>query len=108
MPTLTNHYDGKTVLAVGAHPDDLELGLGGTIARLSKGGARVVMVIGCIPDKFDMRLEEAKKSAAILGAEVRVLLDEGPARVEDAKVYELVRRMDALMKEYKPTALFTH
>ncbi|HQK88291.1 MAG TPA: PIG-L family deacetylase, partial [Acidobacteriota bacterium] len=32
------------MLAVGAHPDDLEIGMGGTIARLAAAGRRIGLV----------------------------------------------------------------
>ena len=32
------------ILAIGAHPDDIELGCGGTIAKLISEGKRVVIV----------------------------------------------------------------
>ncbi|MCD6041493.1 MAG: hypothetical protein K0R40_1096, partial [Burkholderiales bacterium] len=32
MP-LAARYGGRTVLAIGAHPDDLELAIGGALAR---------------------------------------------------------------------------
>jgi LmbE family N-acetylglucosaminyl deacetylase len=35
----------KTILALGAHPDDLELGCGATLAKLAEGGAHVRAVI---------------------------------------------------------------
>jgi len=35
----------KTVLVLGAHPDDLELGCGGTIAKLSASGVEVHAVV---------------------------------------------------------------
>jgi LmbE family N-acetylglucosaminyl deacetylase len=38
-------YKDRTVLAIGAHPDDLELAIGGTLAKLRKSGARVVMAV---------------------------------------------------------------
>src|SRR5437868_14446036 len=87
--SLASRYAGRTVLAIGAHPDDLEIGIGGTLAKLSKEGARVVMVVASIPKDFEVRLEEAKRGAEILGCEMRLLLDAGPQRLEDVKTCDL-------------------
>ncbi|HEX3061807.1 MAG TPA: PIG-L family deacetylase, partial [Usitatibacter sp.] len=57
--SLASRYAGRTVLAIGAHPDDLEIGIGGTLARLRGQGARVVMVVASIPRDFEVRREEA-------------------------------------------------
>ena len=57
--SFTARYAGSTVLAIGAHPDDLELGLGGTLARLARGGARVVMAVVSIPADYATRRGEA-------------------------------------------------
>lgn len=101
-------YAGKTVLAVGAHPDDLELGVGGTLARLSGLGARVVMVVVCIPSDLTTRLKESAAAAKALGCEVRFLVPDRCARVEDLKTHELVKMLDALVAELRPAALFSH
>jgi LmbE family N-acetylglucosaminyl deacetylase len=37
--------DPRSILAIGAHPDDIELGCGGTLAKLSRCGAHVHSVI---------------------------------------------------------------
>ncbi|APW63291.1 PIG-L deacetylase family protein [Paludisphaera borealis] len=77
--------DAKTyrVIVFGAHPDDCELGAGGTAARWAKAGYAVKFVsltngdIGHheIAGAFlaRRRLAEVKKSAAILGVETQVL-----------------------------------
>jgi LmbE family N-acetylglucosaminyl deacetylase len=100
-------YAGKTVLAIGAHPDDLELAVGGTLARLKRGGARVVMAVVSLPGDHATRLDEAVRAAAILGCELRVLLDPG-TRIEDVKTYELVTVLDRQVKELQPAAVLTH
>jgi LmbE family N-acetylglucosaminyl deacetylase len=101
-------YAGRTVVAIGAHPDDIELGIGGTLARLSSLGARVVMAVASVPSDFNQRRREAARAAEILGCELRVLLDNGPQRIEDIKHYQLVGLLDGLIREYRPAAVFTH
>jgi LmbE family N-acetylglucosaminyl deacetylase len=101
-------YAGETVLGVGAHPDDLELGAGGTLARLSQAGARVVMAVVSVPNRLEARLDEARRGAAILGCELRVLIPDRCARAEDMKSHQLVSLLDALVKELAPAALLTH
>jgi N-acetylglucosamine malate deacetylase 1 len=101
-------YTGRTVLALGAHPDDLELGIGGTLAALSRGGARVVMTIVSVPADFEIRCGEARAAAAILGCELKILMEEGCRRIEDLKSYQLVGMLDDLVRELAPAALLTH
>jgi LmbE family N-acetylglucosaminyl deacetylase len=101
-------YAGKTVLAVGAHPDDLELGVGGTLKRLSEAGARVVMAVVSIPSRRQSRIREATAAAKILGCEVRFLTRNRSIRVEDLKNHELVRMIDRLVEELSPAAVITH
>ncbi|HYC36516.1 MAG TPA: PIG-L deacetylase family protein [Usitatibacter sp.] len=106
--SIASRYQGQTVVAIGAHPDDLEIGLGGTLARLQRDGARVIMCVASIPKDFDVRLEEAKRGAEILGCELRIMMPDGPKRLEDLKTYELVGMIDGIIREYEPAAVFTH
>jgi len=106
--SLASRYSGRTVLAIGAHPDDLEIGIGGTLAKLSREGARVVMVIASCPKDFDVRMAEAKRGAEILGCEMRLLLDGGPKRLEDVKTCDLVGMLDSVIREHEPAAVLTH
>jgi LmbE family N-acetylglucosaminyl deacetylase len=102
------NYSGKTVLAVGAHADDIELAVGGTMARLRRAGSRVVMVVLSLPGDAKVRRREAEKAAGILGCELRVLMDDGKRRIEDLKSYELVAMIDREVKEVEPAVMLTH
>jgi LmbE family N-acetylglucosaminyl deacetylase len=105
---LTARYAGCTVVGIGAHPDDLEIGLGGTLAKLRKQGARVVMAVVSIPKDYEVRRAEAERAAQILGCDLEILFPEGPIRIEDIKTSRLVGAFDALVKEHAPAAVFTH
>lgn len=107
-PNVTNRYSGQNVLVIGAHPDDIEIGIGGTVAQLKRSGANVVMAVGCIPNDYEKRVIEAQNSADILGGELRFIYNHGCSRVEDVKTYDLVKKIDDLMLELKPAALFAH
>jgi LmbE family N-acetylglucosaminyl deacetylase len=106
--SLASRYGGRTVLAVGAHPDDLELAIGGTLARLARESARVMMAVVSIPADFARRRDEAQQAAAILGCELRILVDSGCARADEMKNHELVGLLDELVRELEPAAVLTH
>jgi LmbE family N-acetylglucosaminyl deacetylase len=106
--SIASRYAGQTVLAIGAHPDDLEIGLGGTLAKLQREGANVVMCVASIPKDFDVRMAEAKRGAEILGCKLQILVPDGPKRLEDLKTFELVGLLDGVIHEHQPAAVFTH
>ena len=99
---------GGRVLAFGAHPDDLEVGAGGLLARLSAQGAEVVMAVVSIPNQTEVRRAEAKAGADVIDADLFILYDEKPARVEDIPMHELVRRFDNLVGDIRPDLVITH
>lgn len=105
---MVHKYAGRTVLALGAHPDDLELGIGGTLALLSKAGAKVIMAVVSVPSHLEARKEEARRAAELLGAEVSFLFPDECRRVEDIKTYELVDKVDALVNQFEPVAVLSH
>jgi bacillithiol biosynthesis deacetylase BshB1 len=89
------------VLAIGAHPDDVELGCGGTVALLARQGRRVGILHLTRGERGtrgtpEERLAEAERAAAALGVVDLAFLDcgdgglrTGPAE-EDA-VIEVLR-----------------
>jgi bacillithiol biosynthesis deacetylase BshB1 len=67
------------VLAIGAHPDDVELGCGGTILRLTDAGRRVGVLDLTRGEKgsrgtMQTRAAEAKKAAKLAGLALRETL----------------------------------
>ncbi len=100
--------DNGRVLAFGAHPDDIEVGAGGLLARLVEEGATVTMCIVSVPNNAEVRKKEAADGAAAIGAKLRFLYDEKPSRVEDIPMHELVRRMDQVVGDWRPDLVITH
>lgn len=96
------------VLAFGAHPDDLEVGAGGLLARLADEGAEVTMAIVSLPNQAEVRRAEAMEGARILGAKAMVVYGERQSRVEDVKMHELVARLDQLVGDVRPDLVITH
>lgn len=96
------------VVAFGAHPDDVEIGAGGLVARLTDQGADVLVVVASVPTRLAERLAEAEEGARRLGARLRVLDRERECRVEDIPMYELVRRFDHVLGDARPELVITH
>lgn len=99
---------GGRVLAFGAHPDDLEVGAGGLLARLSAEGADVTMAIVSVPGDAERRKAEAQEGARVLDAELFILYEEKQCRVEDIPMHELVRRFDNIVGDVRPDLVITH
>ena len=99
---------GGRVLAFGAHPDDLEVGAGGLLARLSEEGAEVTLAIVSVPNNIEQRKAEARAAADLIDANVVFIYDEKPSRVEDIPMHELVRRFDQVVGDVRPDLVITH
>ena len=99
---------GGRVLAFGAHPDDLEVGAGGLLARLSAEGAEVTLAIVSIPSDVERRRDEARAAAELIDADLFVVYEDRPARVEDIPMHELVRRFDTIVGDVRPDLVITH
>lgn len=104
------------VLAVGAHPDDLEILCAGTLVRYVREGHDVVMCHATLGDRgsFEhtseeiavIRREEAQAAAAIAGAtSVTLGLHDGEVNAADAEQRRLV--VD-LVREARPDVIITH
>jgi N-acetylglucosamine malate deacetylase 1 len=90
------------ILAIAAHPDDVELTCGGTLARMKASGSRfgiVDLTRGEMGTRgtAEIREREAKRAAEILGAEFRESLNLGDGglplgRASELAVIDVIRR----------------
>jgi N-acetylglucosamine malate deacetylase 1 len=99
-----------SVIAFGAHPDDLEIGMGGTLAKLARLGYDVNLVIATLPNfvKTDIKEErrkEATMSAKILGCKSPQFLDLSPDEITIGRKF--VTMIDEIINKHKPEAVFT-
>jgi bacillithiol biosynthesis deacetylase BshB1 len=96
------------VLAIGAHPDDLEMSMAGTIARLTGSGRSVLMVSLTRSEASThgtpaTRALEANEAARILGA-TALLLDFPDTRVENTHDGRLA--IARLVRRHRPSLVF--
>src|ERR1700682_5608912 len=94
------------VIAVGAHPDDVEIACGGTLARLVQQGYRVGIVdltdgepTPASPGP-EVRLAGAPRAAGALGVQVRGLLDLPNRRLFDS--FEARVALAKVFRRYRP------
>jgi len=104
------------ILAVGCHPDDLEIGCFGTLSRYVKDGHKVVALhitngnLGHVeipPEELrKIRNKEAQNAAKVIGAEA-ITLDIPDLSVNSMD--ELLKKeMVRVMREVKPDVIITH
>lgn len=105
------------VLAVGCHPDDLEIGCGGTLALYAKGGHDVYMChvangdkghAVILPEKLaKIRNAEAEASGAILGAK-KVYNLNVPDLLVDSHDEKQVKALVEVVRTVRPEVIITH
>jgi LmbE family N-acetylglucosaminyl deacetylase len=94
------------LIAVGAHPDDVEIACGGTLALLARKGYKVGIVdlTDGEPTPLspgpDVRLEEARRAAEILGVAVRINLNLPNRRLFDT--FETRLALAKVFRKHRP------
>jgi LmbE family N-acetylglucosaminyl deacetylase len=66
------------------------------------------MAIVSIPSNTAARRLEARAAADVLDADLVVIYDDRPCRVEDLAMHELVRRFDHIVGDVRPDLVITH
>ena len=103
------------ILAVGAHPDDLEILCGGTLAKYAKAGHHVTMAVATngevgsptLPKEeiAEIRRQEASASAAVIGADFMWINypDEFLYSTEESRL-----RFLNVVRKAQPDVILTH
>jgi N-acetylglucosamine malate deacetylase 2 len=112
---------GRSILAVFAHPDDESLACGGTLARLSDAGVRVVLLCATrgergtgtdhAPEHGEApgrtRTNELHAAARLLGISDVLIFDHPDGNLRWADEPELTREIAAAMDACRPDAVIT-
>lgn len=106
------------VMVVSPHPDDMEIGMGGTVAKLIDGGSLVISVVATDgrrstspkglseSDLAHLRMREAREAAKILGVSDIVLLGLSDVKTGDNAI-RFKEEAKRLISHYSPQELYT-
>jgi LmbE family N-acetylglucosaminyl deacetylase len=106
------------VVIVSAHPDDMEIGMGGTVAKLAESMAVITSVVvtngGRSSNPFalteqrlaEVRREEALRSAGILGV-IEVIFCDEPDAADEINSSAITRRLVEILARLQPTEVYT-
>ncbi len=108
----------ERVLVVAAHPDDIEFGAAGTVARWVEEGARTRYLLVTRGDKGSddpatdtaaltvLREREQRAAAAVIGVERVDFLDEPDGQVEPSM--RLREQLTRAIRGFRPEVVMTH
>jgi LmbE family N-acetylglucosaminyl deacetylase len=106
------------IVIVSAHPDDMEIGMGGTAAKLADLHGAIISVIitngGRASNPFgwteqrmaETRREEALRSARVLGVKEVIFLDQ-PDAVEEINIDTVKETLVELLLRLQPAEVYT-
>jgi LmbE family N-acetylglucosaminyl deacetylase len=98
------------VLAIGAHPDDVEIGVGGILLRHAHAGDRINVLTltgGEAGGEPGLRAREAERAAELMGARLfHSDLQDTSLSVSDGGL--TIGRISAVVDEVAPTIIYTH
>ena len=104
-----NPIPGK-VLVIGAHPDDIEIAAGASIAKLHDTGFQVralVLSHGERGGHADSRLTEAEIGAQFLELDKVQVMDFQDTQMQ-SQAFEIVNAIERIIREFEPDMIFTH
>ena len=103
-----NQQKGLNVLAIGAHPDDVEIGCGGTLLKHDQQGDRVHVLTlskGEQGGDSEQRNQESQRAALFMNATL-MLADLEDTRISEGP--ETIRAISRAIEQYQPDLIYTH
>ena len=100
----------RRVLVVGAHPDDIEIACGGTVAKMRDAGYEIhglVMTQGERGGNASVRPGEARRGGEFLGLDEIRILDLPDTRLHEHEL-EVLAAIEETIQSYKPSMVLTH
>ena len=97
------------ILAIGAHPDDIEIGCGGSLIKYNRAGHNVYLLIttsGEMGGDADIRKSEQLESAKVIGAKDVIFKDYPDTNLPLNKI--LISNIEAVVKKTKPELIFVN
>lgn len=97
------------ILAVGAHPDDVEIGCGGALALFKRKGHEVYMLVltkGEASGDPKVREKECQKAANTIGADELIFGNLQDTRITDG--IETILAIENVINRIKPDIIFAH
>ncbi len=106
----------KRVLVLSAHPDDETLGLGGTIAKMSKNGDIIYVLVFADGEtarknnklKISERRKQAKDASKVLGIKQIEFLNYEDQKLDTIPLVELSKHIENAIRKWNPNVIFTH
>lgn len=104
-----NVKEPMRILALGAHPDDIEVGCGGTLIKYAENGHRIflmVMTEGGAGGNVSVRRKEQEQSAKLLQAEE--VFWGGYQDTEVPLGRDLIQTVEEIVRKIEPHFIFVH
>lgn len=96
------------VIAIGAHPDDIEYGCYGTLMKHKREGDKIAFIVLSRGEKAgdkEIRKKEAAESAKKIGAKL-YLFNYPDTNIP--QTHEVIEKLEKIIEEFKPQRIYTH
>lgn len=103
-----NPAKAAPILAFGAHPDDIEFGCGGVLARETQAGRKAHMAICSLGEAAsngtpELRAAESRAAADLLGASIEFVELDGDAKLEIRAAHAI--RLAEIIRRVRPSTV---
>lgn len=108
----------RPIVIVNAHPDDMEIGMGGTVAKLAASQVQIISMVitngGRASNPFgwteqrmaEVRRKEALQAASVLGVQEVIFCDQ-PDAAEEIDAQAVKRKLVELLARLQPAEVYT-